>query len=87
MLKDKFELLYTKECIPDKICIYNDKKEKHNSFEAMLNCAVEEGSSFISINLLVYGKDEIEVLQELDIEYDRLLQKFDHKYMNKKERK
>lgn len=84
MLKDKFEIIYTKECIPDKICIYNDKKEKHNSFEALLNCSVEEGSSEISINLLVYGKDEIEVLQELDIEYDRLLQKFEQKYLKVK---
>lgn len=84
MLKDKFEIIYTKECIPDKICIYNDKKEKHNSFEALLNCSVEEGSSEISINLLVYGRDEIEVLQELDIEYDRLLQKFEQKYLKVK---
>jgi hypothetical protein len=84
MLKDKFEIIYTKECIPDKICIYNDKKEKHNSFEALLNCSVEEGSSEISINLLVYGKDEIEVLQELDIEYNRLLQKFEQKYLKVK---
>ena len=84
MLKDKFEIIYTKECIPDKICIYNDKKEKHNSFEALLNCSVEEGSSEISINLLVYGKDEIEVLQELDIQYDRLLQKFEQKYLKVK---
>lgn len=84
MLKDKFGIVYTKECILDKICIYNDSKEKYNSFEALLNCSVEEGSSEICINLRVYGRDENEVLQELDIEYNKLLQKFEQKYLKAK---
>lgn len=59
---------------PDILNIYNDKKEKHNSFEARLN--TKYFSDGISIDVTGYGYNKEEAISDLvdkfNISYSRL---------------
>lgn len=73
-------IVYTRDVILDSICIHNDKKEKHNSFEGNILLEVDFKYSSIEIRLVAYGENEEELLKELKADYVALINKFEEKY-------
>lgn len=72
--------VYTKDVIKDCICIYDDKKEKRNSFEGNIILEVDFKYSSIEIKLVAYAENEEELLKELKADYTNLINKFEEKY-------
>ena len=73
-------IVYSKDVIPDCICIYDDKKEKHNSFEGNILLEVDFKYSSIEIRLVAFAENEEELLKELKADYVALINKFEEKY-------
>ena len=74
------KIIYSKDVIPDCICIYNDKKEKRNSFAGSILLEVSNFSSSIEVNIYAYAENEEELLKELKSDYVALINKFEEKY-------
>ncbi len=64
------------------ICIYNDKKEKRNSYEAILNVdvvndgSISSGHGRLEFSIFGYGADKEEAISELNIIYVNIMNKF-----------
>ena len=64
------------------ICVYDDKKEKHNSYEAILNIDIGNDSSKanghgrIDFHIIGYGVDKEEAIGNLNIIYIDIMNKF-----------
>lgn len=59
-----------------KITVYNDGKEKHNSWEARVyvNSNITEGN--INLELVVYEDSRENALNELNLVFTKLMEKF-----------
>lgn len=64
-----------------KICIWNDKKEKWNSWEASLNIRVEYDASYLDLNLFACGENKDEALTELNKHYEFIFNKFKDEFV------
>ena len=64
------------------ICVYDDKKEKHNSYEATLNIDIENDSSKanghgrIDFHITGYGVDKEEAINDLNLIYVDIMNRF-----------
>lgn len=63
------------------ICVYDDKKEKHNSYEAILNIEVVNGGSRnghgkLDFYIAGYGVDKEEAIDDLNLTYIDIMNKF-----------
>lgn len=77
-----FKKIYSNELIKDCICIYNDKKEKHNSYEGNLVLEVFAMFSSVEIRITAYAENEEELLKEMKKSYEFLCDRFEQKYIN-----
>ena len=62
----------TKDYIHNTITIYNDGKEKYNSYEARFHLEYDYD---LCMRIVGYGQDEEEALKELHNNYDILMMK------------
>lgn len=71
------------------ICIYSDKKEKSNSYEAILNTEIvnrnhqANGHGKLELYISGYGADKNEAIKDLDIVYNNIISQFNNLYKTK----
>lgn len=72
----EFEIVQDSTFQNGKITIYNDRKEKHNSHEARLLVQSYTTDGTIALELQVYEDSRENALVELNIAFDKLMDKF-----------
>lgn len=71
------------------ICVYNDKKEKSNSYEAILNSEIVNsnhkvnGHGKLELYISGYGADKDEAIKDLDAAYNNIINQFNNLYKAK----